>query len=214
MKKYPFLPVLAISTFSIGVLAVVFWLIIEVGFNNFFIDLPNEENAVSSIDSAPFTVSDEDCSVYSAILAKRSQDEVIVINDYTSQGLLADATNINKRESGLTQHTINDYQKKKEKSQKLANNFKMTNRVIFLNEKEEKEIFREGQDGWAKFNKIYPKANGIINFSRVGFNRDKTQALVYRGFGCGWLCGQGDFIVLRKVDGKWIIEQEIGLWVS
>jgi hypothetical protein len=42
-----------------------------------------------------------------------------------------------------------------------------------------------------------------IELSAVGFNADKTVAVVYMGHYCGGLCGGGGFHVLQKKDGKW-----------
>lgn len=114
----------------------------------------------------------------------------------------------------LTEDTIDDYQLKNEEKQKLENNFSVRSKIIFISEKEENQLFRKGQDGWAKFHKKYPKAKRMISFSRVGFNKEQTQALVNVSMGCGWLCGEGSFIILQKENGKWVIQQNIGLWVS
>jgi hypothetical protein len=49
----------------------------------------------------------------------------------------------------------------------------------------------------------YPNSGGWIELSAVGFNADKTVAVVYMGHHCGELCGGGGFHVLQKKDGKW-----------
>lgn len=43
----------------------------------------------------------------------------------------------------------------------------------------------------------------IFHVSAVGFNRDRTRALVYVGHHCGMLCGGGRYHVLVKTDGRW-----------
>ena len=53
------------------------------------------------------------------------------------------------------------------------------------------------------FYKQYPNSSGWIELSAVGFNADKTVAVVYMGHHCGGLCGSGGFHVLQKKDGKW-----------
>lgn len=57
--------------------------------------------------------------------------------------------------------------------------------------------------GWIEFYRQYPESGGIVEFSAVGFNVDKTIAVVYMGHFCGALCGRGNFHVLEKRDGKW-----------
>lgn len=43
----------------------------------------------------------------------------------------------------------------------------------------------------------------LIELSAVGFNSEKTIAVVYMGYICGGLCGAGGFHVLQKKDGIW-----------
>jgi len=64
-------------------------------------------------------------------------------------------------------------------------------------------IFRRSPGGWEAFTQMYPDSGGIIQFSAVGFNSDKTIAVVYSGHSCGSLCGGGEFSVLQKKGGKW-----------
>ena len=40
--------------------------------------------------------------------------------------------------------------------------------------------------------------------SAVGFNVDKTLALVYVGHSCGGLCGGGSYHLLKKAGEKWV----------
>lgn len=46
-------------------------------------------------------------------------------------------------------------------------------------------------------------AVSYVRMSPVGFNRDKTQAVVFMGSSCGGLCGSFRFHFLEKIDGKW-----------
>lgn len=219
MKKITFRIFVAIITFIIGIFVASFY---------FFIDNTNiVENLDSSINENIETAvacdyvsnqelnENEEYAVYSEILSgERYNSDIIVINDFTSQGLIADAENLNSKIPGLTQDTINDYQAKKVESRKLENSFTVSGKVVFLSEEEETQLFRNGLDGWNKFYKKYPEANGIITFSRVGFNKERTQALVYVGIGCGGLCGDGSFMFLEKINGKWSIRGNKNLWVS
>jgi hypothetical protein len=58
--------------------------------------------------------------------------------------------------------------------------------------------------GWEGFNQRYPDSGGWMELSAVGFNVNKTVAVVYMGHHCGPLCGGGGFHVLEKKDGKWV----------
>jgi hypothetical protein len=61
--------------------------------------------------------------------------------------------------------------------------------------------FKDG--GWEGFHQRYPDSGGYIIMSAVGFNKEKTQAIVYTGSACGGLCGLWRFHLLEKIDGKW-----------
>lgn len=63
--------------------------------------------------------------------------------------------------------------------------------------------FTEKED-WKEFYKQYPDSGGFIDLSAVGFNADKSVAVVSKGRWCGSLCGEGDYYVLQKKDGKWV----------
>lgn len=58
--------------------------------------------------------------------------------------------------------------------------------------------------GWEGFYQRYPDSGGWMELSAVGFNVNKTVAVVYMGHHCGALCGGGGFHVLEKKDGKWV----------
>ena len=62
---------------------------------------------------------------------------------------------------------------------------------------------KKGPGGWADFFKRFPGSGGYVVMSAVGFNPDKTLALVYAGHACGGLCGGGAYHLLKKADGKW-----------
>jgi len=59
------------------------------------------------------------------------------------------------------------------------------------------------QGGWENFYKQYPNSGGWIELSAIGFNADKTVAVVYMGHHSWSLSGSGRFHVLQKKDGKW-----------
>jgi hypothetical protein len=61
----------------------------------------------------------------------------------------------------------------------------------------------KGVEGWRDFYVKYPKSGGYNVLSAVGFNPDKTIAIVYVGHSCGGLCGGGSYHVLTKKDRIW-----------
>jgi hypothetical protein len=50
----------------------------------------------------------------------------------------------------------------------------------------------------------YPSSSAAyVIMSPVGFNHEKTRAIVYIGSSCGGLCGSWRFHLLEKVNGNW-----------
>ena len=61
----------------------------------------------------------------------------------------------------------------------------------------------------------YPNWNGsILEFSNIGFNRKKDQAILYHGFKFGQGAGGGIYIVLKKKWKKWKIKKVIPSWAN
>lgn len=58
--------------------------------------------------------------------------------------------------------------------------------------------------GWRGFYERYPGSGGFVVLSVVGFNKNKTRAVVYSGAACGPLCGAWSFHLFKKVNGRWI----------
>jgi hypothetical protein len=77
-------------------------------------------------------------------------------------------------------------------------------RYTLIPEKELAAIFQEGTSGipsrnaWKEFQQRYPTYQGWIEVSAVGFNSDKTIAIVYLGYHCGEQCEGGEFKALEK----------------
>ena len=70
-------------------------------------------------------------------------------------------------------------------------------------------------EGWQSFGDKFPESEGYIDISAVGFNAEKTQALVYTGHSCGALCGGGTYHLLEKKGGKWQEVRGLGCsWAS
>jgi hypothetical protein len=85
----------------------------------------------------------------------------------------------------------------------LQKAFQINQPYEFIFDKELDGIFSDGVHGWKSFNEKYPDSGGYNEFSAVGFNADKTVAVVYAAHSCGGLCGGGEFYVLAKKEGKW-----------
>ena len=85
----------------------------------------------------------------------------------------------------------------------LQKAFQLDRPYEFVFDKEIDGFFSNGVGGWKSFYEKYPDSGGYMELSAVGFNADKTVAVVYTAHFCGGLCGGGGFEVLEKKDGKW-----------
>jgi hypothetical protein len=61
--------------------------------------------------------------------------------------------------------------------------------------------------------RLFPQSLGYIVLSEVGFSADRTQALLHMDHMCG-LCGHGEDVLLRKMNGQWVIEATASSWIS
>jgi len=108
---------------------------------------------------------------------------------------------------------VGDYKNKNARTYKLANKFSIPQTVILISEEELNEIF-QNKKGWDEFNEKYSNSSGIIQISRVGFNSNQTQAILYYSYQRGLVWGEGYLIFLTKYEGKWMVKEENLLWVS
>jgi hypothetical protein len=106
--------------------------------------------------------------------------------------------------------TLDNYLLRNETSEQLKVWNPGINYVLVTNS----DLPTSAYDFWGNFYEKFPNSSGIIAFSNVGFNQQQDQALVYVARSCGGLCGSGDFVLLKKINGKWEIANEEGIWVS
>ena len=73
--------------------------------------------------------------------------------------------------------------------------------------------FPEGFQIWERENYdfLFP---GILEVSRIYFDRKRQFGLLYSSYVCGRLCGEGAIICIHKINDKWVIDKKILLWVS
>lgn len=57
-------------------------------------------------------------------------------------------------------------------------------------------------------------AHGLITFSEIRFDKNHEHAIVWFGFRCGGLCGNGGTSLMVKKNGKWREQKECSIWMS
>jgi hypothetical protein len=72
-------------------------------------------------------------------------------------------------------------------------------------------LLDEAPDQWPLHGK---KKYSLVTVSRVGVDECPAQALVYWQMFCGWLCGNGDYVLVEWSDGTWAVTEEWQDWVS
>lgn len=177
------------------------------------------------------TISNDEYEVYSAVLLQSrnllSSDQ-FVIEQFTSglyltpkPSLMESETTLAFRTTGLEMKQrssiIKDFILKNTKKYSLENRFSPSLRIVFISKQERSEIFSATKafgEGWSEFSKKYPHSKGFIQFSRVGFNTDRDQAIVYCGESTGSLSGAGHIVLLVKEKNKWILTTELRLWIA
>ncbi len=114
---------------------------------------------------------------------------------------------------GIAETTLDSFRIRNAEPMTLTNRLPLRLPYVWISEQEVKEIFRDSQ-GWKRFYERYPGSQGIMEFSRVGFNSDLTQALVYVGNQSDWLAGAGYYVLLVKEGGTWVVRNRIMVWIS
>lgn len=86
---------------------------------------------------------------------------------------------------------------------KLNNRFELKNISAFPKEK--------GKIWYTKYDFVF---SGVVDFTRIQFDKNKNFGILDAGFVCGGLCGQGYRIYIKKKNNKWIIDKIEGTWIS
>ncbi|HEX6070925.1 MAG TPA: hypothetical protein VFZ18_13915 [Longimicrobiaceae bacterium] len=67
---------------------------------------------------------------------------------------------------------------------------------------------------WRAFYSAYPRSPGLIRLSRVGFDPERQQALVFVSHSCGGRCGSGAYLLLSNASGSWAVVGKSGEYVN
>jgi len=98
-------------------------------------------------------------------------------------------------------NAIAEYHRSNKESWLLKRQFQIEKPYEVVSSDAIQDLFKD--NGWKSFYKSYPQSGGYVIMSAVGFNREKTRAIVYTGSSCGALCGSWRFHLLEKINGNW-----------
>jgi len=162
----------------------------------------------------------EEQAVYAVLLKDTYSSSTIVIMDTTSTdpgGAVGSSSTIGyvlENMHDVDPSTPENFKVRNDKAYPLAADMDLGVQYILLSQDQRNEMFRQNQSGWEVFYHNYPNSPGITELSRVGFNNALDQALVYVGTQSNYLAGAGYYILLKKVEGTWTIDQKVMTWIS
>jgi len=154
---------------------------------------------------------DEEYAVYAALIENSFR------GDWVEQVLIMDHTRVNSPE--LLEKDLAEIQEKKRLDKALVDSFLERNQQPFplkpafemklayqLLTQEEVDAFRplDEESGWKLFYEKFPNAVGYIYLSRVGFNADLSQALVYYEHYHYDQPIRGGYCLMTREEGSWV----------
>ena len=177
--------------------------------------LPSSDQA-----SAAEKIADEEYGIYSTLITQKyvkPNTKMLLVEDITFRYDYSEGTAEPWREKppkGITidQSTADDFSAKNRKHWVLTkSSLKLPVKFDMISDADLRSVFHGnlGDLEWTNFYKRYPDSSGFIMLSRVGFNTEHTQALVYVGSRCGPDCGDLYFSLLEKTNGAWAVKKEL-----
>ena len=220
MQRISFRLFIAIFTFCVGVAAATAWYINRQ-------NQPSEHrNGRSSEQPQPQEAREpsvsaiklEEYAVYSVVINDLLQpgDRLLIVNEltdhvpYNNEGVF----NYFKNEFGLSLETINDFNNRNTQQQRLERLLDLDTRYMLISKEELNYFFSAHGGRWEAFNERYPNSQGVAAVSRVGFNPEMNQALVYRSNSYADTGGGRGYIMLTKENGIWTIKKFLGTAMS
>ena len=114
----------------------------------------------------------------------------------------------------LDEVIINDFKAKNIKAYALGHFLNQRANYTIISQKEINAIF-DHNPYWNKYYRYNPGSEGIITFSRVGFNQARDRALLHVASQWDRATGSGVYLLLyRQKDSSWEIESELLAWNS
>jgi hypothetical protein len=193
---------------------------------------PRQKSTPQAVpDSKLKTIEDpEEYEVWSALLLKKygvdpSKELVIVDRTIGSKtgpftGLTYGLTHTGSKPPTGETELGSDFESKGANMSLLETKFDSKLKYLLVPEARLKEVFgidlsgKSHSDGWQHFHEVYPAAAAIFAVSRVAFNLDRNQALVFVIRKGGGLNGSGVSYLMTKRGGSWDVEKAVMIWIS
>lgn len=98
--------------------------------------------------------------------------------------------------------TLKAYVSVNQTSKRLQRHFPIDKSYVLVSKGEIYTLIR--QSNWDGFYARYPEAKSFVSVSAVGFNTEKTKAMLTMTYQCGSLCMEGTYYLMEKKNGKWV----------
>jgi hypothetical protein len=162
---------------------------------------------------SPLTDEADAYAVYSAVIDSLflyEQTEIVVIRSATTPYTLL-AGHI-QAELGANPSLIDSYHAANADTAKLERRLSVPVPYSYVEADTFDDIIRVG--GWSEFYRRYPKAQGYMELSRVGFDAAHSEALVYVSNTVDFLAGAGWAVLLHRQLGRWRLVAWTTVWIS
>jgi hypothetical protein len=183
-----------------------------------------------SAESRSAAQSAADYTVYSAVLDgafsdRMSQDSGksprFVIRDSTeAKGLVTAGlrTEFMRRQFGLFssayESTLDDFLARNQTPARLGAKAFSTRGTVEIATRRDLPSAQDPAKFWRDYYEKFPRARGLIAFSRPGLDADRKYALVYFHATCGTLCGERGYVLLRFIAGRWMVLRRVVTMMS
>ncbi len=153
--------------------------------------------------------------VYQAVLTPliHAETQRLVLGDSTLARSISvdEAAWLRRQSPAVSPELLDDFRRQNARSVSLPGPLALPVPVVRVTETELRALEPRSNPNqwWEAFYRRFPGSPGSIRLSRVGFSPDGSHALVYMHHGCGGRGGSGAFVILRKQDGEWRIEDRV-----
>lgn len=169
--------------------------------------------------SSDLAVSDEEYEIYSTVIKQKyvqPNTKLLIIEERTFRydfDLENDEPWREKRKGVTIDRSASEDYEAKNSLPSLLNKamFKLPVKLNLITDLDLKAIFHGnwGELEWIGYYRRYPESTGFVMLSRIGFNTERTQGLLYIGSRCGPGCGEIHFLLLEKANGTWTTKKEL-----
>ena len=169
-------------------------------------------------DRTPADLDAEEVAVYAALIGNTTG--LLVITDQTETGVsgypgaLPTVDSLVSKMHDVAPETTASFLARNATAHPLRADMSLGAPYVLISQAELHGLLPGGEADWGVFRARYPDARGYQSLSRVGFNADLAQALVYLGGMADYLAGEGDYYLMNKVNGVWTVDQTVMVWIS